>query len=213
MKSFLNRKIHFIFWLLFFFFFLFSLYLFLFFLILIYGILLFYFRLKNIAVPYESELVKTVLVAPVTGVIKSIGNDGEFQKIKIVIPWWKENGIFCPLSCEVKDVNRKIGLAQYRYKNGDLAKEYSGHEVVLEDKKNNKVVLEFIQCTIGMMPKLWVSSGDRAKNKANIGFFPFGGTLLVRLPSHFEIAVRENDAIISGETVLAGIPDGNEHER
>jgi hypothetical protein len=44
--------------------------------------------------------------------------------------------------------------------------------------------------------------GDRGKVRANWGFFPFGGTVLVYLSENYEILVKEGDSLEAGKSIL-----------
>ncbi len=41
----------------------------------------------------------------------------------------------------------------------------------------------------------------------NIGYFPFGGTVMLYLPKKYEILMKINDEVTAGESILAVIPD------
>ena len=49
--------------------------------------------------------------------------------------------------------------------------------------------------------------GDRGGRRVNIGYFPFGGTVVLYLPKKYEILVKVNDDVNAGETIFAVIQD------
>ena len=49
--------------------------------------------------------------------------------------------------------------------------------------------------------------GDRGGRRVNIGYFPFGGTLILYLPEKYEILIKENESINAGESIIAMLPE------
>ncbi len=211
MKSFLARRVHFIFWVLIFSLFQFAFYFYFIFVLLIYGLVFYYFRQKRVDSKYESDITQRVVAAPCSGTLTRVippryydEFEAEMSCLEIRVEPWKELGIYSPYSAEVKDVKRKVGLAHFRFKKDDPS-DYSAIQLFLEDKQSTKIVVEFIECTLGKLPSLKVLAGDRVKRKANIGYFPFGGTVRVYLPQSVEVIIRLGDEVISTETVLGGV--------
>lgn len=118
-------------------------------------------------------------------------------------------GIFLPLSCEIKNLLVLKGQSFFRLKKAieELgAKEGKGVSLAL-DNRGESVGLTFYKCKVGLWPELMVMPGDRGGRRVNIGYFPFGGTVMLYLPKKYEILVKTNDEVTAGETIFAVIPD------
>mgnify|MGYP005689369667 CR=1 FL=1 len=130
-------------------------------------------------------------------------------EIQIMIPWWKEMGINLPLSSEVKMLHVLKGQSFLRTHVASEVigtKEGKGVSLAL-DNRGETVGLTFFKCKLGLWPELMVMPGDRGGRRVNIGYFPFGGTVMLYLPKKYEILVKTNDEITCGETIIAVIPD------
>ncbi len=130
-------------------------------------------------------------------------------EIQIMIPWWKEMGIYLPLSCEIKNLLVLKGQSFFRLRKAVEVigtKEGKGVSLAL-DNRGESVGLTFFKCKLGLWPELMVMPGDRGGRRVNIGYFPFGGTVMLYLPKKYEILVKANDEVNAGETIFAVIPD------
>ncbi|RPJ79489.1 MAG: hypothetical protein EHM20_01270 [Alphaproteobacteria bacterium] len=130
-------------------------------------------------------------------------------EIQIMIPWWREMGIFLPLSCEVRNLLLLKGQSFFRYRKAVEvlgSKEGKGIGLAL-DNRGESIGLTFLKCKLGLWPELMVMPGDRGGRRVNIGYFPFGGTVMLYLPKKYEILVKTNDEVNAGETILAVVPD------
>ena len=126
-----------------------------------------------------------------------------------MIPWWKEMGIYLPLSCEIKNLLVLKGQSFFRYfKAVEVigTKEGKGVSLAL-DNRGESLGLTFFKCKFGLWPELLVIPGDRGGRRVNIGYFPFGGTVMLYLPKKYEILVKSNDEVNAGETIIAVVPD------
>ncbi|MBC7539254.1 MAG: hypothetical protein H7281_10565 [Bacteriovorax sp.] len=130
-------------------------------------------------------------------------------EIQIMIPWWKEMGIFLPLSCEIKNLLVLKGQSFFRYlKAVEVLGSKEGKGVGLAlDNRGESIGLTFFKCKLGLWPELMVMPGDRGGRRVNIGYFPFGGTVMLYLPKKYEILVKTNDEVNAGETIFAVVPD------
>lgn len=164
----------------------------------------------------EPVTTKGVIFAPVNGKIMHIENNvshgmygDQLIEIQIMIPWWKEMGIFMPLSSEIKTLIVLKGQSFMRTKIAEEVigtKEGKGVSVAL-DNRGETIGLTFFKCKLGFWPELMVMPGDRGGRRVNIGYFPFGGTVMLYLPKKYEILLKINDEIAAGETIMAVIPD------
>lgn len=219
MKSFLDKRIHLVFWALFVICYIASWYGLLFLLAIFYSLSFYYFRQKQLDYGLESNGDNRVIVSPVSGKLISVSpcrleedSTQEVNCLIIRVAHWNDFGIFSPINAEIKDLSKKLGLAQFRYRKID-SQDYGATRLVLEDKQNIKIVLEFIQCTLGLLPQLKVLAGDRAKLRANLGHFPFGGTVKVYVPKGVGVIAQAGEELVSGETILGELEqleDNNE---
>lgn len=155
---------------------------------------------------------KGVIFAPCNGKVLHVEKNishvayGEgLTEVQIMIPWWKEMGIYLPLSSEVKNIIVHKGRSFFRY---HKAVETVGANIgkglsLVLDNRGETVGMTFYKCRIGMWPEILVMPGDRGGRRVNIGYFPFGGTLMLYLPEKYEILVNVNDEVGAGETIMA----------
>jgi phosphatidylserine decarboxylase len=132
-------------------------------------------------------------------------------EIQILVPWWKEMGIFLPLSSEIKTLLVLRGQSFFRFKRVEEvlgSKEGKGLSLSL-DNKGETVGMTFFKCKLGLWPEIMVMPGDKGGRRVNIGFFPFGGTVMLYLPKKYEILVKQNDELTACETILAVVPEIN----
>jgi uncharacterized membrane protein len=167
---------------------------------------------------FRDEPVSTrgVIFSPANGKVVHIEHNvshgffGEqLIEIQIMIPIWKEMGIFLPLSCEIKNLLILKGQSFFRHKKAVEvigSKEGKGVSLAL-DNRGESLGLSFFKCKLGLWPELMVMPGDRGGRRVNIGYFPFGGTVMLYLPKKYEILVKTNDEVTAGETIFAVVQD------
>lgn len=184
-------------------------------LMLFYGSTLWIFRRK--ASPYRENVVNRaegMIYAPVNARIISVRDNvnhvifgKNLKEVQLGIPWWSEAGIYLPIKSEIKDFQSKDGKSIFRFKTDAIPDQSSmsvaGVCLSLETNKKQFIGMQFIKCMLGQWPELIVMPGDRGKERANIGFFPFGGTVLMFLPENFDVVINKDNEVIAGETVIA----------
>ena len=188
----------------------------------VYFLLYFYFRKKESLFLENGKNSKTIIYSPISGKVLEINKEfnhpflGEdFVQLRLVLPFWNELGIMAPFSSEVKNLKRIGGESLFRWGkselpiavNGNIDFAYDNKFYSFEDKKGKEIGIEFVKCKLGFRAKIWVLPGDRVKARAHMGYFPFGGTVFLYLPKYFVILVNKNESLVSGETIIAGIPD------
>lgn len=160
---------------------------------LIYGLLYFFFR-KSHKDFLEAHIVSQgVVLSPVNGIVRSIRSKVDHPsfgqdclEISIAVPWWKEWSVRMPVTAEVVD-----------YQQAEQA-------LTLMAPNGQRVGVQFMKSLFGLTARLAVLPGDRGMRVANLGNFPFGGSVLVYLLDNYEIMVNVNDQVVAGETPLAG---------
>ena len=183
--------------------------------LIVYLLSLFFFR-KSSSI-YEENLadrprrfVFSPLNARVGGVYKNQNHaifGRNLQAIKLILPWWKEPGIFLPFDGEIKDLFRKEKRSFWRYSR--KISPFQEHVILssfclsLQSKWGDIVGIQFFKCPTGSWPELIVMPGDTGRARVNIGFIPFGGSALLYLPEKYEILVNIGDDLMAGESVLA----------
>ncbi len=176
--------------------------------------LLYLFRRHQIRFFNGQTSNKEIVYSPVSGYIISVKKkiDHAFfgknlSEIRIAIPWWQEFGVRLPLASEVIDLKMNQGKSLYRFSQyGLLSQEVQivpSLMVLLNNSQGNSLGIQMIKCPFGMWPRIRVTPGDRGKNQSDIGYFPFGGTVLLYLPSNYEILVSDDAKASTGLTALA----------
>jgi hypothetical protein len=216
LKSYLPPKFNTLALILFFFFWLFGWYKILTFFIFVYLVLYIVLRKSRNDFRDDHGMTRGVIFSPANGKVVHMENSvshgmfGEqMVEIQIMIPWWKEMGIFLPLSSEIKNLMVLKGQSFFRYHKAEEVigtKEGKGVSVSL-DNRGETIGMTFFKCKVGLWPELMVMPGDRGGRRVNIGYFPFGGTVMLYLPKKYEILININDEVAAGETILAVIPE------
>ncbi|RLA64682.1 MAG: hypothetical protein DRQ88_07215 [Epsilonproteobacteria bacterium] len=184
--------------------------------LLIYGFLSYFFRKSDIAYYREIESSREVVTSPVHGRVVSIKkgvNHKEFgenlQEIRFLIPISEESGLYFPRASEVSNFILKRGTSFYRYSKKETPSQANvvldGPTLTLRNKDQSSIGLQFLECPFGLYPRFFVLPGDRGQAKANFGHFPLGGTVLLYLPSNYEILVSENAIVSPGERLIASV--------
>jgi uncharacterized membrane protein len=164
----------------------------------------------------DHTVTKGLVFSPANGkvihiehnVSHGIYGDG-LVEIQILVPWWKEMGINMPLSAEIKSLLVLKGRSFFRYmKTEEIIGTNLGKGVSLSlDNRGETVGMTFFKCRLGLWPELIVMPGDKGGRRVNIGYFPFGGTVMLYLPKKYEILVKSKDEVLACETILAVVPE------
>ncbi len=168
--------------------------------------------------PHHAEdalLKEGVFFAPVNGRVRAItqhvdhpkfGND--LIEVQFTISWLREAGLYLPARAEVLDLIYEKGKNYFRYffeLDRTIIDKYSG--VFLKFKAENSEQKEFgiqiVKCSLGSWPKIRVIPGDRGRAQVNFGFLGLGGTVLLYLPSQYEILVKDGHLATAGQTIVA----------
>lgn len=164
----------------------------------------------------DPTLTKGVVFSPCNATVINIAErvnhpffGEEMIELQLRIPWWKEMGLFLPISTEIKDLRIFRGKSFFRL--GNYAEKagianYSGLGIIF-DNKEHLLGLSLLRCPLGLWPEVTVMPGDRGSRRVNFGFLPFGGTVLLYLPKKYEILIKKNDTAQAKETILAVLPE------
>ena len=215
LRSFLSRFVNIVFSMILFMLWVMDLFFGMFLSILTWAGLYFLFRRKKVNFQSDIALKRDVLFAQVEGVVESIRENvdhcyfgKDLTEVKIVMNPWSEMGIYMPISSEVQDFHFKDGKPIFRYKGGrpkdQHEKMLDSIALTLRDVQGRNVGMQFLKCFVGSWPEISLMPGDRGKQQANFGYFPFGGTVLLYMPSKYEILVDEKEKVIAGESLIAG---------
>ncbi|PIP93131.1 MAG: hypothetical protein COW00_04295 [Bdellovibrio sp. CG12_big_fil_rev_8_21_14_0_65_39_13] len=182
--------------------------------LLIYLCLRWLFR-RKIFSHFDGLTIKQGLIlAPLSGFVvgtrsnvthKQFGED--LREIRFMIPWHTGYGIFLPDTAEVEEIKVEKGPSFFRLLNqkipDQIDKLFPGLFLTLRNLVGDKIHMQFVKCTTGYWPELRVMPGDRGRSTVNIGYFPFGGTVLLYLPSSYEILVTDKQFVEAGQTPIA----------
>jgi len=181
-------------------------------LILIYGLGLFLFRKITKKIQDAPRSGNLTIYSPVNGKVVSIDKNvnhdvfgSEMIQMRLAIPFFKEMGLFLPTSSEVVNLKAKKGRKMFRLnKSFETLSSETGLCLAMKSSNGCEFGMQLIPCSLGMWPEVALLPGDRGKLGANIGYFPFGGTVLLYLPKESEVLISESAELIAGETLLAG---------
>jgi hypothetical protein len=164
--------------------------------------ILFIFRKSSVLYQETIRNDGEIFLSPVHGVVESIKYSVEsvdenlsFHEVKISLSFWGEKGFYFPTAGEIS-----------AFKQESLTKKnlvYSAF--TLTSKNGNRLSLKFFNFLGGLPPVLWIRSGDRGRGGACFGYYPFGGTLIIYLPTKSDILVFEKEKIFPGQSVIAAI--------
>lgn len=174
----------------------------------------FYVILRKSRNDFRDDPVSTkgIIFSPCNGKVVHIEKNvahvayGEgLTEIQLMIPWWKEMGIYLPLSCEIRNLIVHKGRSFFRYfKASETVGTNIGKGISLVlDNRGESIGMTLYKCRVGLWPEVLVMPGDKGGRRVNIGYFPFGGTLMLYLPGKYEILVNINDEVMAGETIVA----------
>lgn len=168
--------------------------------VLTYLIFLFIFRGAKKDLREDSNSSAGVIFSPVNGKVIKISKNIEhsffgkrYTSILIHVPFWRGLGLFFPATAEVQDVKTSCEDCVDHLLKFKLA---SGLEIGFSVGLN----------ILRLVPQIVVLPGDRGKQKMNFGYLPFGGAVRVYIPSSLEVLINENDEVVAGQGILAGIP-------
>lgn len=172
-------------------------------------------RKNNVDFKEVINLQPDVVLSPIDGNVIEINKDvsDEFHgvegtKIRIALPWNRPFGLFMPISGTISNIEKYDGDKLYRFKSYlKFTNGHSRHNLTITSKSGNIVYLELLDCLLGRQPKTWVEAGDKGRLASCIGFFPFGGSAVITLPSHSEVFCKVGDKLRAGETVLSGLKE------
>ena len=183
--------------------------------LLLFSLLLFFsFRKASLKLDYYSEVPNSFIVSPTNGVVYSVRKNVDhnifgkgLSEIRVSSMWLNEFGLGFPLDGEVRGLKNREGKSFFRlFRKGlENDEKIQVHAKILEieGKSGQGVGLEFIKCELGLDVDLWVKPGDRGKRSARLGYFPFGGTVLIYLPPHFDVLISQGDKCVQGSTPIA----------
>lgn len=167
--------------------------------ILLCGVVIFFHR-KNFA-SHKNSLSNAVdiVLSPVTGTIKDITTNDEFNIIKMSVPFWGPFGLFLPFSAEVSESRKIEGKKNW------LGKVISKDRVEFQNKLGHKTLIDITPNMNERKPDVWVKAGDKARSSACFGYVPYGGTITVKVARNAEVLVVKNEKVRAGFTILAGM--------
>ncbi len=215
MRFFLNNSFYIISVLILFFLWSLSLYLFIG-LYLLFIIIIGFFTRRISPHHQEDALLKEgVIYAPVNSRVKSITQHVDHPKfgkdlieVNLTISWLREAGLYLPTGSEVQGLFYEKGKSFFRYfftlEREEIDK-YSGVYVKFKTTSNeqNEYGIQVIKCFLGQWPQVRVIPGDRGRAQVNFGFLGLGGTVLLYLPSQYEILVKDGQLATAGQTIIA----------
>lgn len=192
--------------------------------VLVYGGLLFLFRQNRLTYKDDVAFKNDVLYSPVSGVLKSVRANVEhpffgknLSEVRIIVRPWQEYGVYLPFTSEVVELKAQRGKKFLRFQEGsiDFSTEEKdiGLDLMLTGVNGSTIGMKFVPCWFGGWPEIALLPGDRGKRRTNIGYFPFGGSLILYLPAEIHLLLETGDELIAGVSVFAGLTKEKDHER
>ena len=212
LSNFLSRNIHLAFCFLILFFWWFSQLGIGFFVLVIYSSLWWLFRRNHREEDFPQETLQEAVFSPANGKVLEVSDKIEnsfFGKdlhlIRIRINPFCEYSVLLPVQSEVQDFHFYPVWGPLRWLTvpKDFIERALGVCVTLRTRSGHLVGMQFLRCFLGFWPRLVVVPGDRGRALSRMGFFPFGGNLILYLPGHYEIVAKKGDDVIAGLTILA----------
>ncbi len=166
-----------------------------FFLLLLYlGLALYFFRRTKVDFSGKRIVEPNIIASPVSGkFIRSFDRDGK-KILELQVAPWKSFGVYLPISSEV--INYKSSLEDKK-----------GIFTVLKSKVSTEVTLQLSSFVGFITPKVFVREGDRGITGGLMGYLPFGGKVVIELPSDCNILLKSGDKVLSSRTLLASFKE------
>jgi hypothetical protein len=175
---------------------------------------------RRVNVPYRETLKVDgeIYISPIYGTVESIRqnvpimNDTEIgHEIRISMSIWDQKGLYLPTIGEVSylkaNKGKKIPRDSEIHAFYGALEDVAHTDLILSSKNQTKTLMRFVDGQYCSRPTMWLKSGDRGRGAACFGYYPFGGTLLIYLPSNSDVLVYESERVRPGQTVLAAIKD------
>ena len=147
--------------------------------------------------------------APVCGKILQIRqiNNCPFSgnkaiEIKIVIPWWRETGLYLPITGIIKEINFKDNMNDFSNIKHSESLSFESY-ISLEDQKSRVFGIGFPTAPFKRKAIFKVTPGDRGKRGANIGRLPWRSVLFLYLPEKYEILIQDGNYVTVDNGPLA----------
>lgn len=170
------------------------------------SLVIFIFRQNRINLLDNTIQGIDLIVSPLNGVVRQIIKEGNTTHILFKLSYFQEIGLYTPVDSEVAEVKKQRGPSFFRWGNfSKLKSNFESHYQFVVDLKTNSnlvVQLRIFKCLFGLKPSLSILGGDKTQKGARIGFIPFGGSILLSLPSEVEFLIKENDQVVAGETLI-----------
>jgi hypothetical protein len=164
---------------------------------------LFLFRKRKSYFHEDQVTTSGNIYAPVSGKVLYSGEAQDSRKIIIKTNLFDEYGIYLPFSGKIRDIAFDDSSYSYRTVSSFDKNAQLNTFVELEDKKQRSLKIEFLRFFSGRAPELVVIPGDRGRRQVNIGFFPFGGITVLKLPLNSEQVAQKGDRVRATETIVA----------
>ncbi len=193
---------------------LFGLYILSFIFALIIAFIAFTFRKKKIITSDGNLKITGVIKSPIDGYVVShrTGITHEqfgvnLTELRLYLPHFFESGIYLPTPVEFDDIKKYPSKELFRYQRSlhldQRQSVYGGVTLKLRTIDDTLYGMQLIKCYLGLSPVLWVLTADRGGSGSRFGFFPFGGTVILYLPSDYDVIIDKGTKLVGGETILA----------
>jgi phosphatidylserine decarboxylase len=166
------------------------------------GFLEFFMRDPDRSVPSGDNLVSAA-----DGVVKEIIYKNETTYLVIGLSFWDVHVVRTPVAGVVKSVEQE-GVSFYRdaseskdqvYLRG---KDSPVQQIVTLNTEYGQIKVRLITSYIASRLKVWVYAGERLGKGQRIGRILLGSTVVVEIPGHVHLSVKQKQRIVAGETII-----------
>ena len=204
MSYFVSKSVHFVFVLILLISWLFSIYLIFLPALLIYSLLLYLFRARS----YRGEVDILALYSPVSGEVVDLERGISHPELgedttclRIALPWWRDWGVYLPISSEIIAINNNDGPHHFRYKSNHILFS-TGLSFRMQIEEGDCIDLQVVKCPLGGNISFNVLPGDRGKSKSMLGLFLFGGSVSLYLPKRYNVECNIGDQVVGAQTII-----------
>lgn len=163
-------------------------------------ILLYLFRKDRVSSSKLRGVDRSILLAPVSGVVLSQTGDSANSNITFKIPFWKYYGINAPVAGAV--LSYLESSESYKIA-GIIPVTATKKQILFDSKELGRIKLTVLDRYFLFPGKLWARSGDIVSMGAVVGYLPFGGKVVIEFSNKLNILVKLGDDVSSSRALIA----------
>ena len=154
------------------------------------------FRKKRNDLDEKKMLDANTVVSPTNGTLESIETSSDVKRLTIKMGRFRNYCLYMPVNGEVSNFQTDDKLNQ--------------RSLAIKTIGKKSVVMNFFARIPKTSGKVLLRTGDRGSLGATVGYLPFGGKVVIEIPSDSEILVKKSDKVKAYSTFLATFKDDDE---